>query len=125
MTNFSEKNLSREVQNHKLICLCCAQMKMIIKIPLIMMIMTILMWNSRITNGFLVFSRHDKITKKDKITSEFALSRDCKKSSIAKCAGRKGGEVRVQLSLVIIHYEGEDEEIDEDDIVLNIVELIE
>ena len=72
-----------------------------------------------------VFSRHDKITKKDKITSEFALSRDCKKSSIAKCAGRKGGEVRVQLSLVIIHYEGEDEEIDEDDIVLNIVELIE
>ena len=31
-----------------------------------------------------VFSRHDKITKKDKITSEFALSRDCKKSSIAK-----------------------------------------
>ena len=72
-----------------------------------------------------VFSRHDKITKKDKITSEFALSRDCKKSSIAKCAGRDGGQVRVQLSLVIIHYEGEDEEIDEDDVVLNIVELIE
>ena len=100
-------------------------MKMITKIPLIMMIMTILMWKSRITNGFLVFSRHDKITKKDKITSEFALSRDCKKSSIASSAGRKSGEVRVQLSLVIIHYEGEDEEIDEDDIVLNIVELIE
>ena len=100
-------------------------MKMIIKIPLIMMIMTILMWKSRITNGFLVFSRHDKITKKDKITSEFALSRDCKKSPIASSAGREGGEVRVQLSLVIIHYEGEDEEIDEDDVVLNIVELIE
>ena len=99
-------------------------------IPLIMMIMTILMWKSRITNGFLVFSRHDKIKKKDKVTSEFALSRDCKKSSIAKCAGRDDGEVRVQLSLVIIHYEGEeergeDEEIDEDDIALNIVELIE
>ena len=31
----------------------------------------------------------------------------------------------MQLSLVIIHYEGEDEEIDEDDVVLNIVELIE
>ena len=98
---------------------------MITTIPSIMMIMTILMWKSRITNGFRVFSRHDKVTKKDKITSEFALSRDCKKSSIAKCAGRESGEVRVQLSLVIIHYEGEDEEIDEDDIVLNIVELIE
>ena len=72
-----------------------------------MMIMTILMWKPRITNGFLVFSRHDKITKKDKITSEFALSRDCKKSPIAKCAGRKGGEVRVQLSLVIVHYDGD------------------
>ena len=72
-----------------------------------------------------VFSRHDKITKKDKITSEFALSRDCKKSPIASSAGREGGEVRVQLSLVIIHYDGGDEEIDEDDIVLNIVELIE
>ena len=83
------------------------------------------MWKSRITNGFLVFSRHDKITKKDKITSEFALSRDCKKSPIASSAGREGGEVRVQLSLVIIHYEGGNEEIDEDDIVLNIVELME
>ena len=67
-----------------------------------------------------VFSRHDKITKKDKITSEFALSRDCEKSPIASSAGRKGGEVRVQLSLVIIHQDGEeergeDEEVDEDD----------
>ena len=92
MTIFSEKNLSREVQNHK----------------------------SKITNGFLIFSRHNKITKKDKITSEFALSRDCKKSPIASSAGRKGGEVRVQLSLVTIHYDGEeekgeDEEVDEDD----------
>ena len=100
-------------------------MKMITTIPSIMMNKTILMWKSRITNGFLVFSRHDKITKKDKITSEFALSRDCKKSPIASSAGREGGEVRVQLSLVIIHYDGGDEEIDEDDIVLNIVELIE
>ena len=74
-----------------------------------MMIMMILMWKSRITNGFLVLSRHDKITKKDKITSEFALSRDCEKSPIASSAGRKGGEVRVQLSFGIIHYDGAEE----------------
>ena len=108
MTNFSEKNLSREVQNHNLICLCRDQMKMIIEIPLIMMIMAILMWKSIIKKWIFVFSRHDKIAKKDKITSEFALSRDCKKSPIASSAGRKGGEVRVQLSFGIIHYHGGD-----------------
>ena len=92
MTNFSEKNLSREVQNHNLICLCRDQMKI----------------KSIIKKWIFVFSRHDKIAKKDKITSEFALSRDCKKSPIASSAGRKGGEVRVQLSFGIIHYHGGD-----------------